>query len=273
MLAAAADGAALSCYFPDADAGAASENVKSDGPCRFDAGRAMVRTIGSAGVAPARVVVVYPIERTRTTPLTAYCLVDIMRNALGVGPCQYVLDAERLGAADNPTPDQVTRWVEKQFEKKPSKRDPDAIRDQLAKMTLQVKRTDARIRQYIDFAGRIKQACTDYAKTPGNAAATTRLLAIAEGMTAPASTIVPMLAKLADEVAAQAEQPDALAKSQASITAIRVAGATQDYALAKLRMAARRLKQECRTLAARDPKAAAFAGQIQQQAEQMLAAK
>ena len=57
------------------------------------------------------------------------------------------------------------------------------------------------------------------------------------------------------------------------LSAIRTAGASQDYALAKLRMAARRLKQEARTLAAADPKSAAFAGQIQQQAEQMLVKK
>jgi hypothetical protein len=38
-------------------------------------------------------------------------------------------------------------------------------------------------------------------------------------------------------------------------------------------MAARRLKQESRTLAAGNPQAAAFAAQIQQQAEQMLLKK
>jgi hypothetical protein len=270
---AAADGLALSTYFADPDAGAEPENAKSNGSCRFDAGRALVRVIDSAAAKSSGLVVVYPVERTRTTPLAAFCLVDIMRNALGVGPCQYVLDAEGLGNSESPTPDQVTHWVEKQFEKKVSKRDVDAIREQLAKMTLQVKRTDARISEYIDFAGKIKQACGDYAKDPALAPAATRLAAIAQHMTAPSAVALPAVEKLAGEVSAQAERDDALAKCQPSLAAMRSAGAGQDYALAKLRMAARRLKQESRTLAVTDPKAAAFAAQIQQQAEQMLVQK
>ena len=69
------------------------------------------------------------------------------------------------------------------------------------------------------------------------------------------------------------EREDALARCQPSLAAIRTAGAGQDYALARLRMAARRLKQECRTLAATDPTSAAFAAQVRQQAERMLVQK
>jgi hypothetical protein len=256
-----------------ADAKSVAENPRADGRCRFDSGRALVRMADLASPAAPRLIVVYPVERTRTTPLTAFCLVDIMRNALGVGPCQYVLDAERIGAADNPTPEPVTHWVEKQFEKKPSKRDPDAIRDQLSKMTQQVKRTDARIGDYVSFGLKVKQACADAAKSPENATAAGRLAAIADSMAGPPAALAPAVEKLAADVAAQAEQTDALVKSEASITAIRAAGAAQDYALAKLRMAARRLKQEARTLAAADPKTAGFAGEIQQQAGQMLVRK
>ncbi len=37
-------------------------------------------------------VIIYPIGRVRTTPLAAYTPVDLMREALGTGPCEYVLD-------------------------------------------------------------------------------------------------------------------------------------------------------------------------------------
>jgi hypothetical protein len=50
------------------------------------------------------------------------------------GPCQYVLDSEGIGAKDNPTPEQVTRWLEKQLEKKPARRDADAMREQIKAM-------------------------------------------------------------------------------------------------------------------------------------------
>jgi hypothetical protein len=39
-------------------------------------------------------VVVYPINRVTQTPLDMYTVVDVMRNTLGVGPCQHILDLE-----------------------------------------------------------------------------------------------------------------------------------------------------------------------------------
>ncbi len=38
----------------------------------------------------------YPRDRVKETPLTAYTLVDVMRDTLGTGPCQYILDLEGL---------------------------------------------------------------------------------------------------------------------------------------------------------------------------------
>ena len=268
---AAADGTARSFYFADAEKG--TDTTKTDTPCCFAMNRPVVRLGDAPGIASSRLIAVYPIERTRTTPLNVFCLVDIMRNALGVGPCQYVLDAEKLGTGETLTPEPVTHWIEKQFEKKTSKRDVDAIREQLTQMALQVKRTDVRIGQYIDVARNLSRICADYAKTPDGGAAANRLQAIADGMANPATAAFPTIEKLAADVAAQADREDALAKCQASLAGIRAAGAAQDYALGRLRMSARRLKQEARTLAATNPKSAVFAAQIQQQAEQMLVKK
>ena len=167
----------------------------------------------------------------------------------------------------------MTRWVEKQFEKKPAKRDPDAIREQLAKMALQVKRTDARIGEYVEFGKKVKQACASYAQGQEKTAAVRRLLAIADGMSSSPAAVLPTVEKLAGDLAGQIERDDALTRCEPLISGIRAAGAARDYALARSRMAARRLKQESRTLAAGNPQAAAFAAQIQQQAEQMLLKK
>ncbi len=41
-------------------------------------------------------VLVYPADRKKDTPLAVFTPVDIMRNTLGVGPCEYVLDREGL---------------------------------------------------------------------------------------------------------------------------------------------------------------------------------
>src|SRR4029077_6083657 len=39
-------------------------------------------------------VLIYAINRLAETPIQCYTPVDIVRNTLGVGPCQYILDVE-----------------------------------------------------------------------------------------------------------------------------------------------------------------------------------
>jgi CRISPR/Cas system CSM-associated protein Csm2 small subunit len=41
-------------------------------------------------------VIIYPLDRTETTPGDDFTPVDVMRNTLGQGPCEYVLDLEGL---------------------------------------------------------------------------------------------------------------------------------------------------------------------------------
>ncbi len=38
--------------------------------------------------------VIYPINRVEQTPTDAYTVVDVLRNSLGVGPCEYILQVE-----------------------------------------------------------------------------------------------------------------------------------------------------------------------------------
>lgn len=45
---------------------------------------------------PMEFVLVYPSDRKQETPLATLTPVDIVRNTLGVGPCEYVLDREGL---------------------------------------------------------------------------------------------------------------------------------------------------------------------------------
>ncbi len=50
-------------------------------------------------------VLIYPIDRVEATPVAVYTPVDIMRDTLGQGPCEYVLDLEGV----KPRPDGGTR--------------------------------------------------------------------------------------------------------------------------------------------------------------------
>lgn len=256
---AAGDGTARSWHFGDADQkGAFVQGAKLGGPGQ------------------SRLIVAYPIDRSRSTPLMVFCLVDVVRNALGVGPCQYVLDVEGVGLKDSPTPERVTRWVEKQLEKKKAKREADAIREQLGQMTLQAKRTESRIGEYGEFAREVRRLCTQQEQSEENRAAARKIAAVVDGMEAgvaakrqgaPRPQIVE---NLAAQMGALVDKEDAAAECQALGAQIRAAGADQEYVLAKLRMGVRRLRQECRMIAVGDAKAGRFAAEIQQRAERML---
>jgi hypothetical protein len=67
-------------------------------PCWFDGPSGFVRLsrrfIGVKGA--MEFVLVYPSDRKKDTPLAAFTPVDIVRDTLGVGPCEYVLDREGL---------------------------------------------------------------------------------------------------------------------------------------------------------------------------------
>ena len=245
----AADGSARSWNF--AEAGAAGQPSAATSPesgCWFDAQRACVRIPSPAGGAP-RPIVVYPIDRNRSTPLTTYCLTDLMRDALGVGPCQYVLDAEGLGTTEAATPAQVARWVQQQLEKKVARREPEAIREKLSLMVRLVQAVRERIEQYRRLGLRVRDICRQASAAESGGLAT-QMLAVAADMetatsaSAPAAA-APTIENLAKQVAELAGQEDALRRSAEALARIRAIGARQDYELARLRMAVRRLNVLC----------------------------
>jgi hypothetical protein len=64
-------------------------------PCWSDKERqGFIQPLKNKRVAFDGPVLIYPINRLTETPVDAYTAVDVMRNTLGVGPCQYILDVE-----------------------------------------------------------------------------------------------------------------------------------------------------------------------------------
>ena len=183
--------------------------------------------------------IIYPIDRSRATPLTEFTPVDIMRNTLGVGPCQYILEAEGLASQDNPTPDNVLTWVEKQFRKKGGRDAADEIRERLQAMVSLVGRTEARIRRYAVFAAEMKQ------EDVGRGAprpTTVEVLAQAAAAGLAATQPPDRISKLAAEVVGLIGKDTAAADLAPKAAELRSIGAAQDRALAKSRMAVRWLQ-------------------------------
>lgn len=200
-------------------------------------------------------VIIYPIDRSLTTPLTVFCPIDIMRNTLGVGPCRYILEKEGLGAELHPTPDQVTRWVEKQFCKKKARQLSPEIKEQLKQMIEHMQRTRDRIRQYQNFIGQVQKllheemsesaAKDDFRKLERIVNGMIRNLEISSNAVSASATAEP----LAEQIIALIGKADALAGIQIPAGQIRVLGAAQDKLLSQCRMAVRRIKHQCRIIA------------------------
>ena len=209
--------------------------------------------------------VVYPLDRSRATPLTVLCPIDVMRNTLGVGPCQYVLAMEGLGTGGDPTPAVVASWIEKQFKRGRSRRRSAEIAERLGQMIRHVKHADARIGQYAAFGARVT------ALLGSSGARATR--GIADELAASRPRAAPEQARsLAAAITALIGKENALPECQRLAGELRRVGAAQDRALARCRMVARRLKQWGRTTAA-EPAAAELARAVQRMAEGMLAKK
>ncbi len=68
-------------------------------PCWLDAGgQGFLQPLKSPALAFDGPVLIYPIGRTPESALDTFTVVDIVRNTLGVGPCEYVLDVEGQGS-------------------------------------------------------------------------------------------------------------------------------------------------------------------------------
>ena len=145
---------------PRQDDQAAADAGSADHPCCFEAGRAVVRLPGELQTAPGRSsLLVYALDRSRATPLTTFCPIDVLRNTLGVGPCEYILKTEGLATETNPTPDNVMTWVEKQFGRNRQKKAAEEIQELLGQMVAHVGHAQARIERYGSFAREVCDLC------------------------------------------------------------------------------------------------------------------
>ena len=224
--------------------------------CWFDQDRAFARPGATVSAeAPAdrpageTTLLVYPIDRTPATPLTAFCVNDVMRSALGTGPCQYVLQAEGMGTEYPATPDLVCRWLEEEFRKGRLKTESAAVLERLNQMTSHVEEVQNRIGDYGKLADRIQSACAE----PG-------LPAESRPMAQDVSALLEELRQavredenarrraeqLTHEIIALAEQEGGAAGWQAEMEKVRALGGAQDRSLARCRMTLRRVTELCR---------------------------
>jgi len=210
----------------------------------------------------------YPLERDRDTPLTKLCMTDIMRNTLGVGPCQYIIAAEGLNAD---TPHEVTDWVVQQFARKRETRAAEMIRDRFDRMVEHVTVAQQRSNHYRQIASQIVATCNAEIGKGGSASeVATRIRRLAQMLQhsividesdlqksgygrRPAMAIVGMIGR-----------PGAAAALDAPVAELHRIGNAQDQSLANCRMAVKWLKLQCDEMRQRAPQATDFLSQVEE---------
>ena len=225
-------------------------------------------------------IIVYPLDRTRATPLSAFCPTDVIRHALGVGPCQYVLQTEGLATETNPTPDQVMTWVERQFGRNKTEETAEEIRELLVQMVEHVGHAQDRIDRYAEFSREVAELLRS-GKNPradeggdlpsrfGSLDQTAGRLDIIVRGNQP-NDVEKRADALAKEVVQLIGKPDSLEECRRLGDELRQIGVQQDSTLSRSRMIVRWLREQAATLAADYPEFAEPSGRVREACQRRL---
>jgi hypothetical protein len=251
-------------------------------PCWLDRdGQGYLQPLKRKPVQFAGPAVIYPINRVAATPLDRFTVVDVVRETLGVGPCQYILDVEGQGSqyrgmATCHARDTLRRIYGAGQQKQKTAEVERALTDVL----VFVRHIRARIEDYVRFG----HETLDYLKTqrrlhPELAGLIDELEKLAARIDAHVEArrdeirTPAYVAALTDKFRAElmdAEGPEAVAGCKKITQAIVVVGSTQDELVGECRMAVKVLRQRAGLALATDPRAADLANEIRRRTQQIL---
>jgi hypothetical protein len=225
--------------------------------------------------------VVYPLNRVKQTPLDAFTVVDVMRNTLGVGPCEHLLDLEGQksvyqGRATCSVRDTLMPIYTANQQKQQRKLIDRTIEEGLTF----VKHIRGRITRYVDFGHRMRTYLTEQKqKHP-------ELLGFINEMDKLTQEIDRRVAARVDKIqtpehVAKMNQafrkdvldydgPDARERCRAYTEALVVIGDNQDELSGECRWVLRALRQRAGILMAMDPRVAPVAMEIRTRTQETL---
>ncbi|MBM4043260.1 MAG: hypothetical protein FJ290_32630, partial [Planctomycetes bacterium] len=96
--------------------------------------------------------VIYPLGRTGGTPLDTFTVLDIVRNTMGVGPCEYILDVEGQQSHYKGRATCANRdFLNPIYQRGEQKKRRDDILRSLDEVMLFIRHIRGRIQTYVDF--------------------------------------------------------------------------------------------------------------------------
>ena len=243
-------------------------------PCWSDPQRkGYLQPLKSKALQFAGPALVYPINRVKQTPLDAYTVVDVMRNTLGVGPCEHILDlegqkAEYKGRATCGVRDKLTPIYDKNQQKQ-KRAEIDKTLDE--GLTF-VKHIRGRITRYVEFGQKMRAYLAEQKKLHPEEA---EFIAAMDQL---AQEIDQRVARRVDKIqtpehVAQMnaafrknvldyDGPDAVKRCREYTQALVVIGDNQDELSGECRWVLKTLRQRAGILMAMDPRVAPIASEI-----------
>jgi hypothetical protein len=251
-------------------------------PCWSDPKRAAyVQPLECDALTMRGPLVIYPANRVPETPPEAFTVLDIARNSLGAGPCEYILDLDNQRSSNK---GHATCWTRDYlipiYTKGGQKSQLKEIDQNLDEVVTFVKYIRARITRYSDFLRAMRESLAAQAKAHPELkepiAALDRITQEAdrryrvreEKMKTPEYVV-----KLTDEFRKQgmaSESPDALARCKSYTDAIVEVGDNQDQLAGELRWVVRAIRQKAGLLLAADARMAHIAAEIRAKSQEIL---
>ena len=224
---------------------------------------------------------IYPVNRTEGTPLDVFTVIDLVRNTLGAGPCEYLLDlegnkAEYKGRATCSSRDNLKR-IYTAKEQKAKHAEVDKI---LNDALIFVKHIRGRITRYVDFGHQIREYLAKEKKAHPELKdgilelekiaeeIDTRFAAREDKMKTPEH-----VAKMNEDFRREVldyEGSDALERCMKYALALVVIGDNQDELSGECRWVVKALRQKAGLLMAADPRLAPIAAEIRARTQEAL---
>lgn len=224
---------------------------------------------------------VYPFNRLTETPPDQFTMVDVARNALGVGPCQYILDlegqkSEYKGVATCNAQDALIAIYEKGLQKK-QRAD---VEKNLADALIFVTHIRGRITNYVEFGKKTRSYLAEQKQAhPEIKDQIAELEKIAQEIELRFAEreerigSVALVAKMNDDFrknVLDAEGPDAVAKCKKYTDELVRIGGNQDKLVSECRWVVRTLRQRAGLMVALDPRLAAIAAELRTRTQAVL---
>ena len=251
-------------------------------PCWLDkSGQGWLQPIKNPALRFNGPAIIYPINRAPDTALDTFTVVDIVRNTLGVGPCQYILDvegqqAQYKGMATCEAHDTLNGIYSKNQQKQRRVEVEEVLRD----VMLFIRHIRGRIESYVAFEHEILAYLAEQQKAhPELAAPLTEMEKLARVIEAKFAARKNEIktpddaAKLVEEfrqTVLDYEGTNALAKCQYFTDAWVGIGGNQDELAGECRWATKMLRQKSGLLMATDPGVADIAREVRRRSQLVL---